>query len=103
MPDQVRIVQKKDARFDDYVSKLIAERGYGRERVYAGLVDEEAADEIRRKLRAAGRHLGVAVKAFYEPCPDRSGRCAAGHECRFHVRYSAFQMADARSYKAKLA
>lgn len=100
MPDKVRIVQRKDRRFDAYIEELITSRGYGHERAYAGVESQELAAEVRRKLRTAGRHLGVAVRAFWEPC-SKPGRCPAGASCRFHVRYAAFQLEDARTYKAK--
>jgi len=100
MPDKVRIVQRKDDRFDDYLRDLVASRGYGHERIYAGVRAQEAADEIRRKLRAAGKHVGVSVRVFFEPCPT-PGHCKAGSDCAFHVRYTAFKIDDARRYKAR--
>lgn len=102
MPDQVRIISKTDRRFDRYIDDLVADRGYGRERIYAGVEDQEKADEVRRKLRAAGRHRGVSVKAYWRPCEKR-GRCPAGASCRFHVHYSAYKPDDARAYKERLA
>lgn len=99
MPDKVRMIQRKDLRFDDYVRKLVSEKGWGHERAYAGVASQEEADEIRRKLRAAGAHVGVSVKAFWERCP-RPKSCPAGESCRFHIRYTAYKIEDARRYKA---
>lgn len=99
MPDKVRIIQRKDERYDDYIRSLVNDHGFGHERVYAGVATKERADEIRRRLRTAGKHLGVAVKVFYELCPKR-GRCGAGDGCVYHVRFSAFRNEDARAYKA---
>lgn len=101
MPDRVRYVMRKDETYDAYVRDLVAERGYGRERTYAGVADQDQADSIRRKLRQAGKHLGVSVKAFWEPCG--SDRCPAGTGCKYHVRYSAYRREDAKAYKERIA
>jgi hypothetical protein len=102
MPDKVRYIQRKDERFDEYLRDLITAKGFGHERHYAGLVTQEEADEIRRKLRSAGKHLGVSVRVFWEPC-GKPGRCPAGGSCGFHVRYTAFRTADARAFKTRQA
>lgn len=101
MPDRVRYVMRKDDSFDAYVRDLVASRGFGHERVYAGVTDRDNAETVRRKLRNAGRHLGVSVKAFWEPCDKRN--CPAGGDCRYHVRFSAYRPDDAKAYKARLA
>ncbi len=102
MPDKVRYIQKLDRRFDAYVRELVEDKGFGHERAYAGIATRDEADEIRKRLRQAGRHLQVSVKAFYEEC-GKKGRCPAGHDCRYHVRYSAYRQTDAKAYKARLA
>lgn len=102
MPDQVRFIQKKESRFDAYVAELVSAKGYGKERAYAGVPDKDQAEKIRRALRTAGRHVGVSVKAFWEPC-SKPGRCPAGKECRYHVRYAAFAPEAARAYRARQA
>lgn len=99
MPDRVRFIAgPRNTDWDDYVRRLVQERGYGHERQYVGITTRERADEIRRRLRTAGRHLGVAVKAFWQECEG----CEHGGEgCAFHVLYTAFHPDDARRYKAR--
>lgn len=101
MPDKVRIIQRKDKSFDGYIADLL-ELPRGHERTYAGIANGERAEEVRRRLRAAGRHHNVAVRAFWRPC-DRPGRCPAGADCRFHVHYAVFDRDAARRYKARQA
>ncbi len=102
MPDQVRFIQHKETRYDAYVAELVSAKGYGKERHYAGISDRDQAESVRKALRQAGRHVGVSVKSYWEPCPN-PGRCPAGKECRWHVRYSAYRQEDARAYKERIS
>lgn len=100
MPSQVRIISgPRDQSWDRYIARLIQERGYGHEREYVGIADERRADEVRRKLRTAGKHHGVSVKAFWKAC----GGCDAGEDCAYHVSYTAYDPASARAYKDRQA
>jgi hypothetical protein len=101
MADRVRYVMRKDETWDAYVRDLVADRGYGKERTYVGVVDQKRANEIRQKLRTAGRHQGVSVKVFYRECTNK--RCPAGTDCRYHVSYTAYRGEDARRYKDRLS
>lgn len=87
----------KDRTFDEFVGKLVAERGFGHEREYVGVVELERANEVRRGMRNAGRHLGVSVKAFWKPCP--TGCAEGGPECRYHISFTAYDPEVARAYK----
>ena len=85
-----------DLTWDPFINKLISERGYGYERIYFGVTTPERAEQVRRGLRGAGRHLDVAVKAFWEKCP---GCEPGGADCRYHVRYTAYSKEAARAFK----
>ncbi|MDA8316532.1 MAG: hypothetical protein M0010_15385 [Actinomycetota bacterium] len=99
MPDRVRIIAgPRRVSFDSYVERLVSERGYGVEREYFGVETAERADEVRRGLRQAGRHLTVAVRAYYRPC---KGCAKGGKSCAFHVFFTAFPRDDARRYMEK--
>lgn len=99
MPHKVRIIAgPRNQDWDDYVRKLVEERGYAHERHYVGVPTQERADEVRRRLRAAGRHLGVAMKVFWSEC---NGCEHGGQECAYHVRYTAYHPDDARKYKSR--
>ena len=101
MPSQVRIISgPRDQSWDRYVARLIQERGFGHERHYVGITDEKRADEVRRKLRTAGRHHGVSIKAFWLPC---KGCEHGGPDCAYHVSYTAYDLASARAYKGQQA
>lgn len=99
MPDRVRIIAgPRNIDFDDYIRDLVEERGYGKEREYVGCTTRERAEEIRRRLRMAGKHLGVSVKAFWAEC----GGCKPGGDsCAYHVRYTAYHPDVARAYKSR--
>ncbi|HWD09307.1 MAG TPA: hypothetical protein VHA57_09450, partial [Actinomycetota bacterium] len=90
MADKVRYVMRKNETYDVYLRDLVAQRGYGRERHYAGVADQPTADQIRKALRNAGRHLGISVKAYWQVCDDNS--CPAS-PCNYHVVYSAYDPA----------
>ena len=99
MPTQVRIIAgPRNTSFDGHIRDLVDQEGYGAERLYFGITDQDRADKIRKAMKQAGRHLGHSVKAFWEPC---SGCQLGGRECRFHVRYSAYDPAVAKRYKAQ--
>jgi hypothetical protein len=99
VPDRVRIIAgPRKVSFDSYIERLVSERGYGVERIYFGIESEERAGEVRRALRQAGRHLTVAVRAYYRAC----GGCdKGGKACGFHVFFTAFPLDDARRYMEK--
>lgn len=99
MPSPVRIISgPRDESWDRYIRRLVDERGYDHERQYVGIEHEQRAREVRGKLRTAGRHQGVSVKAYWKPC---SGCDQGGPSCAYHVFYSAFDLAAARRYKAQ--
>lgn len=89
-----------DRTWDPFIENLIRERGFGVEREYVGIVSRERAEQIRRGMKTAGRHLKVAVKSFWRPCP---GCDAGGPECCFHVSFTAYDPEVARQYKARQA
>jgi hypothetical protein len=99
VPSQVRIISgPRNTSFDHYIADLVQQEGYGAERDYFGCPTQERADDVRRRLRQAGRHLGTSVKAFWTPCPGNCGN--GGPDCRFHVKFTAYDPAVARRYKA---
>lgn len=101
MPQQVRIIAgSRDQSWDAFIADLVAQRGYGHEREYVGITDERRAEEVRRKLRTAGRHHGVSVRSFWKPC---KGCAQGGADCAYHVSYTAFDPAAARAWKARQA
>lgn len=101
MPHQVRIIAgPRNTSFDGHITELIQQEGYGAERIYFGVTNQDRAEKIRRGMRQAGRHLGHSVKAFWEPC---SGCKNGGRDCRFHIRYSAYDPEEAKRYKAQQA
>jgi hypothetical protein len=101
VPTQARIIAgPRDTSWDAYIRRLVDERGYGHEREYFGCTTRERADEVRRKLRTAGRHLGVSVRAFWREC---TGCAAGGDDCAYHVHYAVFHPEMARQYKARQA
>jgi hypothetical protein len=83
--------------FDNYVKRLVAEEGYGAERHYFGIETQERAEEVRKGMRNAGRHLEISVKAFWYDC---KGCDDGGDNCRFHVSFTAYDPEAARQYKA---
>ena len=99
MPSKVRIIAgPRNRDYDDYISDLVEQEGYGRERQYFGCVTQEEADKVRKGLRQAGRHLGVSVKAFWVEC---QGCELGGPSCAYHVKFSAYHPDAARDYKAR--
>lgn len=97
MPTAARIIAgPRNTSFDRYVSELVQEEGYGAERQYFGITGAERADEVRRKMRRAGMHLGISVKAFWKEC---TGCPNGGADCRYHVYYTAYDPTEARRYK----
>jgi hypothetical protein len=101
VPSKVRIIAgPRNTSFDGHISDLVQQEGYGAERIYFGITSRPRADEVRRRMRRAGQHLGVAVKAFWKPCP---GCDLGGPGCRYHVYYSAYDPDVARAYMAQQA
>lgn len=88
----------RDRAFDDLLGRLVAERGYGHAREYVGVTTPERAEQVRRGIRAAGRHLGHSVKAFWKACP---GCEDGGADCRFHIEFTAYDQSAARAYRAR--
>ena len=88
----------RNVHFDSYIQRLVSERGYGVEREYFGIETEERAEQVRKGLRNAGRHMNVSVKAFWKPC---KGCAEGGKSCRYHVAFTAYDPEKAREYKAR--
>lgn len=102
MPGKVRIIAgPRNTSFDHYIEDIIAEGRYEQEQDYFGIEDNDRADYVRRKLKTAGTHMDppVAVKAFWVPC---TGCANGGPSCRFHVKFTVYDMEKARSYKARI-
>lgn len=90
----------RNTEFDKYITKLLAEHGYGHEREYVGCATQERAEVVRRGLKNGGRHLGHSVKAFWKPCP--TGGCdEGGDDCAFHVYFTVYDPSAARAYKER--
>jgi len=101
VPHQVRIIAgPRNTSWDRFVRDLISERGYGHDRHYVGITTRERAEEVRRGMRQAGRHLQVSVKAFWYAC---TGCPAGGDDCAYHVSYTCYDADAARAYKARAA
>ena len=88
----------RNVHFDAYIKNLLSERGYGIEREYFGIETEERAEQVRRGMRNAGRHLNVSVKAFWKSC---TGCEEGGKTCRYHVAFTAYDPEKAREYKSQ--
>jgi hypothetical protein len=100
MPSKVRIISKRDDSFDHFIESLVNEDGFGAERTYFGITTQERANEVRNKLKTAGRHHEVSVKAYWNEC----GGCPeGGPECRFHVLFTAYEPDKAKAYMATKA
>lgn len=100
MATRVRIISQRDDSWNHFISELVEEDGFGAERTYFGIGTRERAEEVRRKLRTAGKHHEVSVKAFWNEC---KGCKEGGPDCRFHVKFSAYDPEDAKRYKAEQA
>lgn len=99
MPSPVRIISgPRDETWDRYIRRLVDERGFGHEREYIGIETEDRARAVRAKLRTAGRHQGVSVKAYWKNC---DGCQQGGPGCAYHVFFSCYTQAAARRYKAR--
>lgn len=100
MPSQVRIISPRNsAQWDE----LIADAPAGQENTYGGIASQQRADEVRRKLRTAGkRRDDIAAKVFWYECKDKQ-RCKFGADCQYHVSYTVYPMDAARKYKARQA
>jgi hypothetical protein len=106
MAGGVRIISgPRNKSFDHYIEDIIGRGGWEIEHDYFGIQDEDGADFIRRKMRTAGRHMNppVAVKAFWKPCPGVDKGCElGGPECRYHVKFTVYNMELARKFKEKV-
>lgn len=92
------IAGPRNADYDRFITRLVREEGYGRERQYFGIEEAERAEKVRRGMRQAGRQLGISVRAYWKEC----GGCTnGGPNCRFHVHYAAFSPAAAKAYRAE--
>jgi hypothetical protein len=100
MPSKVRIISKRDDSWNRFIADLVEEDGFGAERTYFGITTPERAEEVRRKIRTAGRHLEVSVKAFWQQC---QGCKEGGPECRYHVQFAAYDPAEAKAFMARKA
>jgi hypothetical protein len=99
MPSQVRIIAgPRNTAWDGYIQDVIDTGAWEKEHEYFGVTDPERADSIRRRLRNAGRHLGVSVKAFWREC---NGCKNGGPGCRYHISYTVYDPDTARRYKAR--
>lgn len=97
MPSKVRIIAgPRNTSFDSYIRDLVEQDGFGVERTYFGITKPERAEEVRRRMKRAGSHLGVSVKAFWSEC---KGCKNGGADCRYHVSFTAYDPDDARRYK----
>ena len=99
-PQAARYVTRRGESFDRYIRDQVEQVGFGVERKYYGIITPGRADEVRRGLRRAGRHLGVAVKAFTASC---TGCRDGGHDCRHHVLFTSYSMEAARVYMRQKA
>ena len=104
MPSQVRIISKRNsAQWDDLVRQVLDGGALEVEHDYFGVTTQARADEVRKKLRTAGRHHGVGSKVYYKECPS-PGKCkTGGADCAYHVYYTIYDLEKARGYKAKQA
>lgn len=91
----VRWVSRRGEDFDHHIRKQVDKSGFGVEWIYFGCVTPGRADEVRRGLCRAGKHLGVAVKAYYVECP---GCEAGGPDCRAHVQFTSYDLTVARQF-----
>jgi hypothetical protein len=101
VPSQVRIIQQRNSRqWDELVDDVLVREAHGQEHEYFGITDPDRADKIRRALRTAARRKGVGAKVYWNEC---KGCTNGGAECRYHVKYTLYDMAVARQYKADQA
>lgn len=101
MPSQVRYIQRRNSAEWDALVRA-AGRLLGQENDYYGITNEARADEVRKYIRTAGRHVGVGSRVYYVPC-DQAGACRGGPECRYHVKYTIYPIDEARAFKARQA
>lgn len=90
------ISQRNSSSWDDIIRGVTGK--LGEENSYFGIVTEERADEVRRKLRTAAKHQGYASRVYYYPC---TGCKDGGKECRYHVSFTLYDLETARAYKAQ--
>lgn len=103
MPNQVRIIsQRNSAKWDDIIGDLMRGNTWRAEQTYGGITNQDRADRVRRCLRTAAKHKGIAAKVYWNEC-DQPGKCMFGDDCAFHVKYSIFPLEEARNYKSQQA
>lgn len=99
MPSQVRIISPRNSREWDNIIDGVRSRGeWKQEQTYGGIASDERADKVRRSLRTAARHLGIASKIYWKEC-DAKGKCKFGGDCAYHVYFTIYDLDEARSYK----
>jgi len=91
----LRYISRRAESFDRYIREQVDQSGFGVEHEYFGITSPDRAEEVRRGLRRAGKHLGVAVKAFTKDC---AGCRLGGRDCRHHIMYTSYDLAAAREY-----
>jgi hypothetical protein len=97
-PENVRYISRRGENFDPVIAGQVDAVGFGVEHVYWGIETEARSYEVARGLRRAGKHLGVAVKAYPREC---NGCRAGGPDCRFHILYTSYSLEDAKRYMAE--
>jgi hypothetical protein len=101
MPSKVRIISPRNsAEWDALVRDAMQRNAYRVEHDYFGIVTEERAEQVRKKLRTAAGHLGVGAKVFWTGCQGCSN---GGTDCRYHVKYTLYPLEEARAYKQQQA
>lgn len=98
--EAVRWVSRRGEDFDRFIVDQMEQVGFGVECHYYGIEDPGRASDVRRGLRRAGQHVGVAVKAYSRDC---SGCQEGGPRCRYHILFTSYSMEDARAYMAAKA
>lgn len=99
MPNQVRIISARNSREWDNIIDGVRSRGeWKQEQTYGGVADEQRADKVRRCLRTAAKHLGIAAKVYWHQC-DAKGKCEFGSDCGYHVKFTIYDLDEARNYK----
>lgn len=101
MPNKVRIISRRNSRqWDDLVADVLSRGLLGQENTYCGITNAERADDVRRHIRTAGKHHQVGSKVFWYEC---KGCRDGGQDCRYHVSYTLYDLAEARKYKTRQA
>lgn len=103
MPSQVRIISPRNSHeWDTRVAEWQQQFGYGSEQTYGGVTSEERADKVRRGIATAAKRAGHSARVYWNPC-DQPGKCSFGADCTHHVKFTFYDPAAAREYKARQA